>query len=315
MLLLGEAVLCVLLYSSSVLLTKSFSITLAFPFEQIGLGLRSLSLLGGVANTFAIILYAALSLIPVSVLFLIKKKRKLYLEDALLVVLSAVSFVVLYIMVNPYILEAYMYNGMDLYVGKNTLGGIAYSVLAGYVVLRILRILSAADAGRVQKYLSILLYALCIILVYNVFGISFGSLMNAIDALKAGNIGNEQYLGISYVFLVLQYLVSAMPYIMDVLIVITILDMLKVLNISRYSEAAVLSAGKLSRICIIALVVTVLSNVLFNLLQLAFLKTLYAVNSTISIPLLSIALTMAVLLLSQHIKEGKQLKDDNDMFI
>jgi hypothetical protein len=102
---------------------------------------------------------------------------------------------------------------------------------------------------------------------------------------------------------------------MDVLIVITILDMLKVLNISRYSEAAVLSAGKLSRICIITLVVTVLSNVLFNLLQLPFLKKLHVVNSTVPIPILSIALTMAVLLLSQHIKEGRQLKDDNDMFI
>ena len=51
------------------------------------------------------------------------------------------------------------------------------------------------------------------------------------------------------------------------------------------------------------------------LLQFAFMKTLLVVNGSVQIPILSMAFVLAALLLAQYIKENKQLKDDNDMFI
>ena len=54
---------------------------MAFPFAQIGAGLRALSLMGGVRNVLAIMLYAAVSLLPAGLLAAVCRKRKPVAED------------------------------------------------------------------------------------------------------------------------------------------------------------------------------------------------------------------------------------------
>ena len=310
-----EAVLCILLHSAREILPRAFTAVMAFPFEQIGLGLRALSLSGDTGNIISIVLYTTLCLIPVGILYSLKKVRRLYPEDALLAVLSIVLFAVVYMMINPGLLGPYFGDAAGQSVTKAVLGGMAYSVLIGYAVLRILRLFFHADTGRLQKYLEILLCALNALFVYLAFGAYFSSLMDSFYALRSGNTGNEQSLGMSYLFLVLQYVVNALPYILDVLVVFAALELLDELSADRYSEAAVNASEKLSRLCGMALAVIVISNIGFNLLQLVFIKMLAVMNGSVQIPLISVAFTLAVLLLAQYIKENKQLKDDNDMFI
>lgn len=310
-----EAVLCILLHSAREILPRAFTAVMAFPFEQIGLGLRALSLSGDTGNIISIVLYTTLCLIPVGILYSLKKVRRLYPEDALLAVLSIVLFAVVYMMINPGLLGPYFGDAAGQSVTKAVLGGMVYSVLIGYAVLRILRLFFHADTGRLQKYLEILLCALNALFVYLAFGAYFSSLMDSFDALRSGNTGNEQSLGMSYLFLVLQYVVNALPYILDVLVVFAALELLDELSADRYSEAAVNASEKLSRLCGMALAVIVISNIGFNLLQLVFIKMLAVMNGSVQIPLISVAFTLAVLLLAQYIKENKQLKDDNDMFI
>lgn len=62
---------CILQRSASAL----FTTIAAFPFEQMGVGLRILSLSGAVGNGAAILLYLVISLIPAIVWFLLKWKR------------------------------------------------------------------------------------------------------------------------------------------------------------------------------------------------------------------------------------------------
>jgi len=310
-----EAVLCILLHSAREILPRAFTAVMAFPFEQIGLGLRALSLSGDTGNIISIVLYTTLCLIPVGILYSLKRVRRLYPEDALLAVLSIVLFAVVYMMINPGLLGPYFGDAAGQSVTKAVLGGMVYSVLIGYAVLRILRLFFHADTGRLQKYLEILLCALNALFVYLAFGAYFSSLMDSFDALRSGNTGNEQSLGMSYLFLVLQYVVNALPYILDVLVVFAALELLDELSADRYSEAAVNASEKLSRLCGMALAVIVISNIGFNLLQLVFIKMLAVMNGSVQIPLISVAFTLAVLLLAQYIKENKQLKDDNDMFI
>lgn len=310
-----EAVLCILLHSAREILPRAFTAVMAFPFEQIGLGLRALSLSGDTGNIISIVLYTTLCLIPVGILYSLKRVRRLYPEDALLAVLSIVLFAVVYMMINPGLLGPYFGDATGQSVTKAVLGGMVYSVLIGYAVLRILRLFFHADTGRLQKYLEILLCALNALFVYLAFGAYFSSLMDSFDALRSGNTGNEQSLGMSYLFLVLQYVVNALPYILNVLVVFAALELLDELSADRYSEAAVNASEKLSRLCGMALAVIVISNIGFNLLQLVFIKMLAVMNGSVQIPLISVAFTLAVLLLAQYIKENKQLKDDNDMFI
>lgn len=310
-----EAIICIMLQLAREALPQIFSTIIAFPFEQIGILLRMLSLSGSTGNLISIVIYISLCLIPVLVMFLLRQKRKLYPEDALLAVLSAVLFAVIYIMINPGLLGEFFGTGTGSGAGKALLGATAYSVIIGYILIRILRLFFSADTISLQKYLMILLYIVNIIIVFIVFAAQFSNLIDSFEQLRAGNKGNEHRLGISYFFLVFKYIVDAMPNLLIIPVVSSGQNLLHELSLDRYSEQAVSRAEKLSRICGLALVITVLSNIAYNLLQLVFINKLSIANSMVRIPVFSIVFVLAALLLAQYIKETKQLKEDNDMII
>lgn len=311
----AEAVCCLLLQLARERLPGAFSTAIAFPFEQLGLGLRALSLSGWAGNVAAVVLYAALCLLPAAFLEFLHRRRKVYPEDALLAVLSVLLFGVIYLMINPGLIVDWLGAAAGSQMGKALLGGVVYSVLCGYALLRVLRLFFAADTGRLQKYLAGLLGVLNLLFVYLAFGACFGGLLDAFESLRAGNVGNEGNLGASYVFLVLQYLVDALPYVLDVLVVFSALRLLGALRTDRYSAESVAAAESLARLCGRALAATILANIGFNLLQLVFAKRLNVVSGIVELPLLSLAFVLALLLLARFIGENKRLREDNDLFI
>jgi len=288
---------------------------MAFPFEQIGLGLRRISLSGGIGNIFAIIIYAAVSLLPAAALLFLRKRRALHAEDTLLALLSAVLFAVLYAMINPGVIASLSGSAVGVPVGKAILGTMVYSMLCGYFVLRILRLFVNSEAARLLRYMSVMLCLLGVLFIYEIFGAGIGSLLDSIAALRAGNTGGEHLLGTSYIFLALRFAVDALPYTLSMLIVFAALRLLGEMQSDRYSAETVAAAGRISRLCALALVITTVSNIAFNLLQLVFVKSLLIVNSSVQIPLFPIAFALAALLLTRLVTENKRLKDDNDMFI
>jgi len=218
-------------------------------------------------------------------------------------------------MINPGVIGAWTGGIAAPSVWKAILGSMVYSVLCGYLVLRILRLFSDFGSEKLVGYMSVMLYLLAVLFVYLIFGACFHGLLNSISALQAGNLGNEQLLGASYLFLVMQYIVDALPYAFHVLVVFAALRLLDERKADRYSAETVVAAGQLSRLCETALVAMVLANVGFNLLQLVFAKSLRVINSSLQIPVFSITFVLAALLLARLIAENKQLKDDNDTFI
>ena len=310
-----EALLCVVLRILQASFSGAFSAVMAFPFEQIGLGLRLLSLSGGIGNAAAIAVYFLVSLLPVAALLVVRKKRELRVEDGLLGLLSAVLFAVLYLMINPGVIGAMTSGATGQTLGKAILGGMVYSVLCGYFVLRVLRLFSVGGTDKLVRYMSAMLSLLNVLFVYLAFGASFDGLLNSIAALQAGNAGNEHLLGASYVFLVVQFLVDALPFVLNVFVVFAALRLLYEMRTDRYSAETVSATERMSRLCSVALAVTVLSNIGFNLLQLLFVKSLMVVNGSVQIPVLSITFVLAALLLTRFVAENKQLKDDNDMFV
>jgi len=310
-----EAVACVLLHIMQVSFSGVFLVTMAFPFEQIGLGLRTLSLSGGIDNAVAIAAYFMICLLPAASLLVFRKKRELHVEDALLGLLSVVLFVILYFMINPSIIGLPTGTAVGQSGGKAVLGIMAYSVICGYFVLRVLRLFSVGSIDKLERYMAIMLGLLSVIFVYFVFGVCFGGLLDSIATLWAGNAGSEDLLGVSYVFLMLQFIVDALPYALNVLIVFAALGLLDALRVDRYSAEAVAATERMSWLCTVVLAVMVLSNIGFNLLQLLFAKSLMVINSSLQIPVFSIIFVLATLLLTRFIAENRQLKDDNDMFI
>ena len=100
-----EAAACVLFCILQRSLSGLFSTLIAFPFEQIGAGLRVLSLSGAVGNVVAIILYMLLGLIPAGIWGFLHWRKKSEPLDIMLLVISALLFVTLYYMINPGLLS------------------------------------------------------------------------------------------------------------------------------------------------------------------------------------------------------------------
>lgn len=321
----AEAILCVVLQFLRANVAGVFSAALAFPFEQIGIGLRALSLSGWAGNLAALVLYAAACLVPVAAM-LVLFRRGFHREDWLLAVLSAALFGVLYLMVNPALIGSLFGGAAGLRVGKAILGGTVYSVLCGYLVLKVLRLFFAGSTGQLEKYMAVLLCLLNVLFVWLAFGACFGGMLDSMAALRAGNTGSGFLWGsfgdtlggqldASMVFLILQYAVNALPYVLDVFVVFAALRLLEELRAGRYSEESVAAARRLSKLCGGVLGATVLVSMAFNLLQLLFAKALLVIHSTVQIPVFSITFVLAVLLLARFVAENKQLKDDNDLFV
>lgn len=306
--LIFEAIGCIALSLIQSNLNGMFSAFSAFPLEQVGYGLRSLSLSGNIGNMIAIILYVAISLIPL--VFVIRKKR--HWEDVLLGILSLMLFLSLYSMINPGWFSTHMALPLGEKAEKALLGTMCYSLLAGYIILRLIRSFYAADRPALIRYLHIILYALSMILVYSVFSEHFSGLINAFEALRDGNKGNEHLLGTSYVFLTLRYLTDSIPYFLDVIIIFSIQQLL---HAEPNSEDSVNAAERLSQLCGKSLIIMILSTAAYHLSQLLFLKQIYQSSVTVELPLFSLLFVLTVLLVTQYIRENKVLKEDNDLFI
>ena len=183
-----EALLCILLVCVQALSPWIFSTVMAFPFEQIGIGLRALSLSGSIGNTLAIIFYTILCLVPVIPVLLLYKKQKMFPEDWLLGILSIVLFVTYYFMINPGLIQAHI-SVAGSNVGKALLGSIVYSILFTYIILRVLRLFFQADTGKLFQYMGALLFILNMLFVALIFGVRFNNLFESFKTLREGNIG------------------------------------------------------------------------------------------------------------------------------
>ncbi|MBR2491562.1 MAG: hypothetical protein IKB65_08815 [Ruminiclostridium sp.] len=301
---------------------------LGFPFVQIGCGLRVLSLLGGAGNVLALVVYIVISASPLVYLVWLWKKRELFAEDCLLVVLSILTFFTLYYMVNPGLIPGiadFLWSDGGAFY-QSLYSGTIYGLLFCYAILRIVRLLKGAEKAALQKYLAVLLRILAVVFVYLAFGACVQNLLGAIENLRAGNtmlvegwhpILGLTYngLGISYGFLVLRCLANMVPYLLDVAVTLAALDLLTAMKEDRYSEKSIQASEKLSHLCVVSLSVTVVVTALLNLLQLMFLGELHTVHINVYVPVLSVAFVLAVLLLNRLLGENKSLKEDNDLFI
>lgn len=289
---------------------------MAFPYAQLGQGLRWLSLSGGAGNALAIALYVLISLLPLGGLALLwRRGQKRRPGDALLAVLSALLFWVLYLMVNPDLLGSWLNPAAQGVVGQALLGGACDSVLAAWLVLRALGRFREADRSGLQRCLGWLLALVAVCFVAVAFAGGASGLMDSLSGLRAGNRGNEHLLGLSYGFLVLGWVVDSLPYVLDVLVVLLARQLLEELERDRYSQAAVAAAERLSRGCVWALGISLVSNLALQLAQLLWARWLFTLDTQVQFPLLSMAFVLGALLLAQFIRENKQLKDDNDLFV
>ena len=288
-----------------------FSSLVTFPFRQIGLGLRELSLSGAVGNVIAIVLYIALCLSP-AVYLLAKKQRRW--EDALLPVLSFVMFPVMYLMVNPQLQASWLGQVYSM-AGGELLCLILWSVIIGYGFMKLLHKCLHTTRLQLLEYLKWLVAVYCAVLIFAVFGTGLDSLLTQMEAIRIANSGYARGLGLTFAFLVIQYLVDALPNLLLCGVLLDALMLVHALKEEEYTEELVLAAERLGLRCGRVLILVVLSNVIFNLAQLLVIRHLRNVTTIVRMPLGMMLLVVALLAAARFIRAHKELKDENESFI
>ncbi len=339
---------------------KILEMILSFPFKQLGVLLRRMSLASDAANIGAWILYVAICIIP-AVIFAIKLiKKKSQKEDLLLPVISAVLFYVMYIMVNPSLVLDTTYL-IDDYIGYGAFGAIVYSSVLGYLVLKLIRKFNSAEQKSMCKWLNVLLCGLNIILMVNMVlglegllatiksvnennydefadvyssinedwnldiqGDAYESLMDSEVAQDLGFAGYEyQGLGLDVnelvrltcIFLILRYIVSIIPYITAIVIIVMVQKFLGEYGKSGVSDETVVLGNKVSDVAIKAAIISVLTNIGFNILQMIFFRDLLDTYTKVELPMISLIFILAMPLITKLITTSKEIKEENEMFV
>ena len=304
--------------------------SLAVPFAQIGAGLRALSLSGELGNGAAILLYVLLCLIPIGVLVWLGRRRSLAAEDSLLVVLSLFLFVALYLMVNPGKIPGLTVGVEKLWseqmaVSQSLFGGAAYAILLAYLVLRLLRRFQGADRQKLQDDLALLLGGLAVCLVFVIFGTGFAGFWEEGTALLGGGregmtfgvgmdplaVQRDGLLTLAF----LRWVGEMLPYALDVVVILAVLDLLGAVKSDRYSAETLHRAHWVARLCTGSLAASLVTTVVLNLGQLLFLEELTSVSVQVIFPLTAAAFLLGVLLMVKFLEENRALKEDNDLFI
>ncbi len=279
---------------------------LALPFTLLGKGLRLLSLSGTAGNVGAILLYILLCLSPL--LLMIGKKRKK--KDILLLICSGVLFHVLYYAVNPAYRPVILQNA----AGDLAMAGAVYSVLLCWLILTLMGTFQKAGTDNIYDALRIFL-----LLCAAEFGVgiivSIGGCVTRIQSIAAANTMPGLNLFPTYGFTALSYAVTVIEYAIDIWLLCLAGKLLTQLRQDAYSESTCNVAQKLSNCCRTVLITLTLSTTGLNLLQLFCASALYNVDIAFHLPTVSIGIAFVLLALTRLLYQGKELKEDNDLFI
>lgn len=317
-------------------------VILSFPFKQLGEVLRKLSLSSDAGNIAAWILYVAICLIPTGIFLWKALRKKSKKEDLLLPVISAVLFYVMYVMVNPWVAldTSYLIEG---YIGYGALGGIVYSATVGYLVLKLIRRVKSAKQKEMCKWLNVLLWAVNIVLVFNIISGVEGTI-DKIESVGESNydefadildymneniseggtmeyeyqgvgIDVDKLVNITQMFLVVRFIVSIIPILTTILVIIMVQKFLKEYGESGLSDETITCGNKVSKLAVVTAVINVLTNVGFNILQMVFFSDLLDTYTRVELPLTSLMFILAMPLITKLITTSKEIKEENEMFV
>lgn len=298
----AEAVLC--LICALCFWQDGYMAVFSAPFLQIATLLRGLSLANSFGNSAAIAIYVVICLLPLIPLF---RKGKKHAEDALLGAMSLCLFFMLYQMINPWITA----NAEAAFLAW---GCTFYSILIGYVVLRLIRRLHMQKTESVLQLLKLILYSSIAALVFGIFFTGTASLMSELHTVHAQNTGVSS-LVLTDSIILLRALLDQIPAAFDIVIFAYAIRLTERLREDKFGSPALLAAEKLAAFCKKAVVAIVLSCIAANVLQLAFSGAVHSLHYTANIPLIDMAIAVTALLFARYFAESNKLYRDNTLFI
>ena len=203
------------------------------------------------------------------------------------------------------------------------------ALLAGWVVLRLLRRLSGGDTQELLKLFRALLILAAAYFVFEVCFAEFAGLFSVIDALKAGNtaftadtvlpvatdITGSKSLVFSYVVLALRFAAEVLPTLLAAATAYFAIGLLDTMEDGAFTQESAAYAPKLAEWCVKVLKLSVLFALAVNVLQAVCAPLILSTSISIRLPVLELCFVLAALLGARLIASNVALAADNDLFI
>ena len=203
------------------------------------------------------------------------------------------------------------------------------ALLAGWVVLRLLRRFSGGDTQELLKLFRALLILAAAYFVFEVCFAEFAGLFSVIDALKAGNtaftvdtvlpvatdITGSKSLVFSYVVLALRFAAEVLPTLLAAATAYFAIGLLDTMEDGAFTQESAAYAPKLAEWCVKVLKLSVLFALAVNVLQAFCAPMLLSTSISICLPIFELCFVLAALLGARLIASNVALAADNDLFI
>ena len=324
-LLLAEAIVCALLALALRLFEGDAFSVAGFPGGAIGQGLSVLAASGRLGFALALTLYAFCVLLPLYVLARIGERRKLKSEDALLALIAVAVACALF----PRGWVAYWSTSAETLFPRLAWQWLVFALLAGWVVLRLLRRFSGGDTQELLKLFRALLILAAAYFVFEVCFAEFAGLFSTVDALKAGNtaftadtvlptsvdITESKSLAFSYVILALRFAAESLPSLLAAATAYFAIGLLDTMEDGAFTQESAAYAPKLAEWCVKVLKISVLFALAVNVLQAFCAPMLLSTSISIRLPIFELCFVLAALLGARLIASNVALAADNDLFI
>ena len=324
-LLLAEAFVCAVLALALRLFEGADFSLYALPGSAVGQGLTALAAKGRFGFALALTLYAFLVLLPLYALARIRARREWKIEDALLALISLAAACALF----PRGWTAYWSASAETLFPRLAWQWLLFALLAGWVVLRLLRRFSDGGTQELLKLFRALLVLAAVCFVFAVCFAGFAELLSAADTLKAGNtafggdavlpmtvdITGSKSLAFSYVILALRFAAESLPALLAAATAYLAVGLLDTMENGAFTQESAAYAPKLAAWCGKALKISVLFALAVNLVQAVCAPMILNTGISIHLPLFELCFVLAALLGARLIVSNVALAADNELFI
>lgn len=324
-LLLIEGTVCLTLTLALRLIEGAAFSFAAFPGSAAGQGLSMLAGTGRFGFALALTLYAFLVLLPLYALARIRARRDWKAEDTLLGLCSLAVAGALF----PRGWVTYWSTSAETLFPRLAWQWLLFALLAGWVVLRLLRRFSDGGTQELLKLFRVLLGLAAAYFVFAVFFVEFAGLLTAIDTLKAGNtaftadtllpaaadITGSKSLAFSYIVLALRFGAKSLPTLFAAATAYFAIGLLDTMEDGAFTQESAAYAPKLAAWCVKVLKLSVLLALAVNLLQAVCAPLILSTSISIPLPVLELCFVLAALLGARLIASNVALAADNDLFI
>lgn len=302
----------------------------SFPFEQIGAGLRALSLSGNVGNTVALCLYVLFCCSPIIYYLILKKKKRTTGKDQLLFIISLCLFGGIYLYINPGLMN--QVNGLSTFSSGYLfpIGSTIWSIIILYVLLCILHGIEQKESVDLLSVIRNIVIAIIIFTVLDI-GINGYSLVTEIIAVSKENseelftsvydgttnmfMGYDLTFNVTYLWLIVKCVLSCIPSIMLLRILLVSKNIVGTLQTDSFNEVAIEKLHKLAISCKHVVIAIGALTVIQNFIQLSLISHLRSTHYQVVIPIDTLLFVFIIMLLAKKFSETKELKLDNDSFI